>query len=102
MANCMTCRHNDKAARYCPLMRAHTDLGYVLNCVAWAPTDKAEMRRIRTENAKLRELIRLMQTCIEHACMCDFCPLFVSEDMDEPTCIAEIDSRMRELGVEVP
>lgn len=51
------------------------------------------------ENAKLRELIRLMRICIEHACMCDFCPLFVSEDMDELRCTAKIDSRMRELGV---
>lgn len=53
------------------------------------------------ENHKLRELIKLMQICIEHACMCDFCPLFVSEDMDEQRCIAEIDSRMRELETEV-
>lgn len=54
MANCMTCRHNDKETRYCHLKELHTDLGYVLNCVAWAPTDEAEMRRLRTENAKLR------------------------------------------------
>ena len=53
--------------------------------------------QLKVENAKLRELITLMQICIEHASMCDFCPLFVSEDMDEPTCIAEIDSRIRAL-----
>ena len=61
------------------------------------------MFKVFSENAKLRELVRLMQICIEHACMCDFCPLFVSEGMNEQSCcIAEIDSRMRELGVEVP
>lgn len=57
MANCMTCRHNDKKAKYCPVKKAHTDLGYVLNCMAWAPTDEAEMKRFRAENAKLRELL---------------------------------------------
>lgn len=57
--------------------------------------------QLKVENAKLRELIKLMQICIEHACMCDFCPLFVSEDMDEQRCIAEIDSRMRALETEV-
>ena len=57
MANCMTCRHNDKKAKYCPVKKAHTDLGYVLNCIAWAPTDEAEMKRLRAENAKLRELL---------------------------------------------
>ncbi len=58
MPNCMTCRHNDRAAKYCSLKRAHTDLGYVLNCVAWAPTDETEMRRLRDENRRLRELAK--------------------------------------------
>ncbi len=49
---------------------------------------------------KLRELVGIMRTCIKHACLCDFCPLFAAEDMDEPRCIAEMDSRMRELGVD--
>lgn len=56
MANCMTCRHNDKRASYCPLKRAHTDLGYVLNCVAWAETDEHKMKRLMDDNAQLREL----------------------------------------------
>lgn len=53
MANCMTCRHNDKKAKYCPVKKAHTDLGYVLNCVAWTPTVEEEMSRLRAENTKL-------------------------------------------------
>ena len=64
MANCMTCRHNDKKAKYCPVKKAHTDLGYVLNCVAWTPTVEEEMNRLReemnglrAENARLRKLV---------------------------------------------
>lgn len=57
MANCMTCRHNDKKAKYCQLKKAHTDLGYVLNCVAWTPTVEEEMNRLRAENARLRKLV---------------------------------------------
>lgn len=57
--------------------------------------------RYRADNRKLRELVGIMRTCIEHACLCDFCPLFAAEDMDEPRCIADMDSRMCELGIEV-
>ena len=64
------------------------------------PVTQFKPKDLERENTQLRELVRLMQICIEHASMCDFCPLFVSEDMDEPTCIAEIDSRMRALETE--
>ena len=60
-----------------------------------------ELRRLQAENAKLRELVWDMRTCIDHACMCEFCPLFVSEDMNERRCIADMRARMRELGLEV-
>lgn len=57
---------------------------------------------LEAENARLRELVRDMRTCIGHACMCEFCPLFVTEeDMDEPMCIADIKAHMRELGIEL-
>jgi hypothetical protein len=58
-------------------------------------------RDVWQENdAKLRELVRDMRTCIVHACMCEFCPLFVTEeDMGERRCIADIKARMRELGI---
>ncbi len=53
------------------------------------------------ENERLRGLVRDMRTCIDHACMCEFCPLFASEDIGEPRCIADVKARMRELGIEV-
>lgn len=60
-----------------------------------------KMDCLDTENAKLRQLVRDMRTCIAHACMCEFCPLFVTEeDMAERRCIADIKARMRELGVD--
>ena len=59
-----------------------------------------KMNCLNIENAKLRELVRDMRTCIDHACMCEFCPLFISEDMDERRCIADVKARMRELGVD--
>lgn len=59
------------------------------------------LEQAEAENTKLQELMQDMHTCIKHACLCDFCPLFVAEDMDETRCIADMDSRMRELGVEV-
>lgn len=53
------------------------------------------------ENERLRQLVLDMRTCIDHACMCEFCPLFItSEDMDERRCIADMKAHMRELGVD--
>lgn len=53
-----------------------------------------------SENAKLRELVRHMHTCMEHyeidgTISCDRCPL----DNDTGNC--DFERRMRELGVEV-
>lgn len=66
--------------------------------------DNAKLRGARDvwqeNDAKLRELVRDMRTCIVHACMCEFCPLFISEDMDERRCIADMKAHMRELGVD--
>ena len=62
---------------------------------------ECEASNLKAENAKLRELVWDMRTCIDHACMCEFCPLFVSEDMNERRCIADMRARMRELGLEV-
>lgn len=99
----MTCRHNDRAARYCPLMKAHTDLGYVLNCVAWAPTDEAEMRRLRDENAKLRRLSATMLKCIEahkrNKLVCWECP--AHKQFDELRWLCCIAHDASELGVEM-
>lgn len=101
MANCMTCRHNDKNTRYCSLKKAHTDLGYVLNCVAWAPTDGAEMMKLRTENNRLRtknkmlwELAEALADCRNTSC--DDC---VRWDYPQGGCT--LDGVMRELGIEV-
>lgn len=94
MANCMTCRHNDKNARYCPIKKAHTDLGYVLNCVAWAPTDEAEMMRLRTENQTLRQLAEALADCRNTSC--DDC---VRWDYPQGGCT--LDGVMRELRIEV-
>ena len=60
MSDCMTCRHNDLVAQFCPFMDVHTDLGCVPNCAAWAPTDKYEMKRLKAEVARLWELVDYM------------------------------------------
>lgn len=60
-----------------------------------------EYVRVCRENDKLLELVRDMRTCIDHACMCEFCPLFASEDIGELRCIADVKSHMCELGLEV-
>lgn len=76
---------------------------------------RKEVRELRDENAKLRaardtwaendarlrELVRDMRACIGHACLCDFCSRFAAEDIDEARCLAEMDSRMAQLGMEV-
>lgn len=104
MANCMTCRHNDKNARYCPLKKAHTDLGYVLNCVAWEPTDEAEMARLRTENKKLWELVRRYGEYTDQD-RCEGC-VYKSRCndgyVDECWQLTEIRRLAHELGIEVP
>ena len=53
---------------------------------------------LKSDNAKLRELVRHMHTCMEHYEMegtisCDRCPL----DNDVGNC--DFERRMRELGV---
>ena len=60
----------------------------------------ARYMAIKAENAKLRELVRHMHTCMEHYEMdgtisCDRCPL--------NNCVGNCDyeRRMRELGIEV-
>ena len=55
---------------------------------------------LAAENARLRELVRHMNTCIEHyepdgSIGCEHCPL----DNDTGNC--DYERRMRELGVEV-
>ena len=55
---------------------------------------------LQTENAKLRELVRHLYTCMEHyesdgTVSCNRCPL----DNDTQNC--DYERRMRELGVEV-
>jgi hypothetical protein len=94
----MTCRHNDKKAKYCPVKKAHTDLGYVLNCIAWTPTDEAEMKRFRAENAKLRELVRWMYDRMDESCAAQYpyAPTPISYDR-----LMQALARARELGVEV-
>jgi hypothetical protein len=56
--------------------------------------------RDKAENAKLRELVRHMHTCMEHyepdgSVSCDRCPL----DNDTGDC--DYEQRMSELGIEV-
>ena len=60
--------------------------------------DSSEHRRLKAENAKLRELVRHMNTCLEHyepdgSVGCEHCPL----DNDTGNC--DYERRMRELGV---
>ena len=59
-----------------------------------------ELTAAMDENAKLRELVRHMHTCMEHyepdgSVSCDRCPL----DNDMGDC--DYEQRMRELGIEV-
>ena len=68
--------------------------------VAYAYAMYAAGVKMDAENAELRKLVRDMRTCIDHACYCEFCPLFVSEDMNERRCIADVKAHMRELGLE--
>ena len=98
----MTCRHNDRATRYCSLKRAHTDLGYVLNCVAWAPTDEAEMRRLRDENRRLCELAEIMVHCMNDV-DCDRCPVNGNpyEVRGEWAACDSLRDMLRESGIEV-
>ena len=103
MANCTTCRHNDKKKRYCSLKRVHTDLGYVLNCVAWEATDELKIRGLRAENAKLRELCASLFRLANNECLsdtrhCDDCPMSRSES----PCNLSLDFiAMRRLGIDV-
>lgn len=53
MANCFTCKHNDRRAKMCTLQDVHTDFGHVLNCVMWTPTDEAVIKQLKDENARL-------------------------------------------------
>lgn len=55
--------------------------------------------RLLAKIEALKLLCRDMLTCINHACYCEFCPMFVSEDMNERRCIADIMARMHELGI---
>ena len=60
---------------------------------------EADLEDARAENAKLRELVRHMYTCMEHyesdgSISCDRCPL----DNDTGDC--DYERRMRELGVD--
>ena len=113
MTNCMTCRHNDKKAKYCPVKKVHTDLGYVLNCVVWAPTDKAEMKRFRAENAKLRELVGCYDSALKRMCNqmqsfysqsdslpCDECVLGKGHSFDKCG-IDELQEEARKLRIEI-
>lgn len=64
---------------------------------------KDEFDRLRAENAKLRELCKVMLRC--RNADCDECPMAVgvvlhSGGICMVTCIAE--NKLRELGIEVP
>ena len=59
---------------------------------------EAEYKRMQAENAKLRELVRHMNICLEHyepdgSVGCEHCPL----NNDAGNC--DYEQRMRELGV---
>ena len=61
---------------------------------------RREYMQLQAENAKLRELVRHMHTCMEHyepdgSVSCDRCPL----DNDTGDC--DYEQRMRGLGIEV-
>ena len=62
--------------------------------------------RLQAENAKLRELVRDMNACIEALCSmvenspgCSMC--LTNQDEEKPCAAADVYCRMRELGVEV-
>lgn len=106
MTNCITCRYNDKKAKYCPVKKVHTDLGYVLNCVVWAPTDKAEIKRLHAENTKLRKLAEDLHTLAYNVlperksdyitiCSVESCIDYYLKTMPL------IEQRMRKLGVKI-
>lgn len=74
MANCMTCAHNDRHTGMCKVEGVHTDLGYVLGCISWEPTKDAKIKELQQQNAKLRELVRIMHgelvSCEENGYIC--------------------------------
>lgn len=94
MSNCMTCRYNDLKAKFCPVMGVHTDLGYVLNCAAWAPTDRCEMKRLKAEVAKLQKLVEDMWFWF-------YCKnVYQKSDKEQAVIIGGIIARMGDLGIE--
>lgn len=63
------------------------------------------LQEARAENAKLRELVRDMNACIEALCSmvenspgCSMCP--TNQDEERPCAAADVYCRMRDLGVD--
>lgn len=69
-------------------------------------TVRKHIETLQAENAKLRELVRDMNACIEALCSmvenspgCSMC--LTNQDEEKPCAAADVYCRMRELGVEV-
>ena len=97
MTNCTTCAHNDRHTRMCKVEGVHTDLGHVLECVSWEPTDDAKIKDLRRQNAELRGLVHALLRCnVEDHDICAKC------DYRSPLhggCMADV--KADELGIEV-
>ena len=71
---------------------------YVRAFIKWAIEEQPEVKRLQAENAKLRELVRHMHTCLEHyepgdTISCKQCPY------DNETWGCDYERLMAELGV---
>lgn len=66
-------------------------------------SDKAmEIARLEAENAKLRELVRILKNCADECGDCDTCPINDGSGVLNPWLGCDsLRDRMRDLGVEV-
>ena len=73
---------------------------YTRAFIKWATEEQPEVKRLQAENAKLRELVLHMHTCLEHyepgdTISCEQCPY------DNETWGCDYERLMAELGIEV-
>lgn len=65
-----------------------------------ADASQKERKRLDYENAKLRELVRVMAYCMQHERDCDGCRMNGADGTIEERCgCGELLDRLRELGV---
>ena len=78
----------------------------LFECVVGDPSTefarlRRELHRLQRENAKLRELVKQIETCAVHKGMCRICPMLEFKYGRPPICTSRIGELKRELGFEV-